>query len=402
MRILHVASEYPPQQVFGLGRYVCDLSREMVRQGNAVHVLTNSLGGRDQDVVQDGVDVHRVHFPPPPKPPGPCAPLLAFNLHLQQRATELGFVGLGEPEVVVSHDWLTALAGHRLAARFDLPHVWTVHDTVAGKRTGRSSVDGDDMAFEIERWVASCADLILANSKAIREELKREYAAPAPRVKLVHCGIEPNAFVSSQEQSRIDEFRRFLVGDGTLLVTYVGRLDMEKGIDTLVNAFARLRTKVPGARLAVAGKGVLEETILKHVQQLGIEHSVRLCGYVRGEVLKHVYIASDIHVCPSNYEPFGLVAAEAMAAGTATVVSATGGLTEVVCNPQVGRTFASRSVDDLASVLIELAESPAVRKRLGDAGARHVRDTFAWTVIAPKAERLYREACRDVKQEVLV
>jgi glycosyltransferase involved in cell wall biosynthesis len=103
MRILHVASEHPPQEVYGLGRYVCDLSRELAAQGHSVHVLTNSISGRDQDVVDHGVALHRVDFPPPPKPSGEHAPALAFNLHLQQRATALGRMGLGDPEIVISH-----------------------------------------------------------------------------------------------------------------------------------------------------------------------------------------------------------------------------------------------------------------------------------------------------------
>lgn len=137
MRILHVCSEYPPQKVFGLGRYVSDLSRELASQGHEVAVLTNSLGGVDRDLVDQSVQVHRVEFPPPPMPPTPGAPVMAFNVHLQQRARALGREGLGDPEVVVSHDWLTAVAGHRIARRLDLPHVWTVHDTVHGKRFGK-------------------------------------------------------------------------------------------------------------------------------------------------------------------------------------------------------------------------------------------------------------------------
>src|SRR5258708_1419911 len=122
MRILHVSSEHPPQKVFGLGRYVCDLSRELVCQGHEVHVLTNSVGSDVQDVEDRGVRIHRVDYPPPPKPPGTLSSVLAFNLHLQQRAHSLGKDRLGNPEVVVSHDWLTAGAGDRRGARLCWSH----------------------------------------------------------------------------------------------------------------------------------------------------------------------------------------------------------------------------------------------------------------------------------------
>jgi glycosyltransferase involved in cell wall biosynthesis len=408
MRILHVSSEYPPQQVFGLGRYVCDLSREMVRQGHVVHVLTNSIGGRDQEVVDEGVHVHRVDFPPPPKPPGAVTPVLAFNLHLQQRSHVLGVEALGNPEVVVSHDWLTALAGHRLSRRLGVPHVWTVHDLVHGKRFGKIETPGDRMTFEIERWAAGAADLVLVNSRAIGEELRREYGGleekggntvrtgmggwGRPAIELLHCGIDSARFVSAQDSSRVAEFRRLFAAPDEVLVTYTGRLDLEKGIDTLINAFSAARSHVPGLRLAIVGKGDLRETIEEHVNRLGLQGAVRLYGYLRGEVLKHVYIVSDIHVCPSHYEPFGIVALEAMAAGAPVVASATGGLTDVVTGRSVGRLFPPRDAGALANVLIELAKDPKLRQRLGRAGQRHARERFSWSIIAARAAESYRKA----------
>jgi glycosyltransferase involved in cell wall biosynthesis len=167
MRILHIASEYPPQKVYGLGRYVCDLSEELVSEGHSVHVMTNSTGGRDPDVVVNGVHVHRVDFPPPPKPPGSVAPVMAFNFQLQGIASRLGVEGLGRPDVVVSHDWLTALAGHRIARRLGLPHVWTVHDLVHGKSAGRVEKPEDKSVFAMETRAAREADLTIVNSRAI-------------------------------------------------------------------------------------------------------------------------------------------------------------------------------------------------------------------------------------------
>lgn len=392
MRILHVSSEHPPQQVFGLGRYVCDLCRELVRQGHDVHVLTNSMGGGDPETVSQGVKLHRVDYPPPPKPPGTISPVLAFNLHLQERAEVLGPKGLGNPEVVVSHDWLTAIAGHRLSRRLGVPHVWTVHDTVHGKRFGKVEDPYDKMAHEIERWAGQAADRVLVNSRAIRDEVVEAYGCPTAKVDLLHCGIDPDSFVSTQEPSRVKEFRRMFAEPDEVLVTYTGRLDIEKGIDTLVNAFAFLHREAPNAKLAIVGKGDLQETIETHIQKLNLGKAVRLYGYLRGEVLKHFYIVSDIHVCPSHYEPFGIVALEAMAAGTPVVASATGGLTDVISGRSVGRLFPPRDPGALAKVLIELAKDPDGRRKLGKAGIEHVKRRFAWSVIAPKAIAHYQKA----------
>jgi glycosyltransferase involved in cell wall biosynthesis len=396
MRILHVSSEHPPQQVFGLGRYVCDISRELVRQGHSVHVLTNSIGGKDPDLMVDGVSLHRVDFPPPPKPPGVISPVMAFNLHLQHKAQTLSPEGMGNPEVVVSHDWLTALAGHRVSRILGVPHVWTVHDTVHGKRFGQVKEVGDRMVFEIESWTAKSADLVLVNSRAIRDEVISVYGGIRNRMEILHCAIDPERFVSTQEPSRVQEFRRMFAEPDEILVTYVGRLDLEKGIDTLINAFACFHKEVPKSRLAIVGQGELQEAIEIHIRKLGLEPAARLYGYLRGEVLKHFYIISDIHVCPSHYEPFGIVALEAMAAGTAVVTSATGGLTDIISGRSVGRLFPPRDAKALAQVLLELARDPALRKQLGKAGSERARKHFSWSVMAKKAAACYEKAARSL------
>lgn len=388
MRILHVASEYPPLQIFGLGRYVCDLSHALAQAGHEVHVLTNSMGGTQQDVEDRGVRVHRVDFPPPPKPPSPAAPVMAFNLHLQQRALALDL----DPEVVVSHDWLTALAGERLARRFDVPHVWTVHDTVIGKRFGKVAELEDVVARNLEAWATRQADLLLVNSRAIGEEVVRAYGGSPDRIRLLHPGVDVARFGWPISERRREAFRSQFARAEEILITYCGRLDLEKGIDTLINAFSLIRGDVPNARLAIVGRGALEPMIREHIARLDLNESVRLFGYLEGRVLEQYYRSSDLHVCPSHYEPFGLVAAEAMAAGAAVVASATGGLVDIVSSPQVGRTFPPRDVGALAAVLKELCRDAAFRQALARAGRAHVAKRFAWPVLAEEAAKFYAEA----------
>lgn len=392
MRILHVCSEYPPQQVFGLGRYVCGLSRELVKQGHTVHVLTNSMGGKDSDAVDLGVEVHRTPFPPPPKPPGNVAPVVAFNLHLQQRAFQLGFGGLGKPETVVSHDWLTVKAGYELAKRYSIPHVWTVHDTVHGKRLGKVTSEDDRFVYSVERWGTQSSNAILVNSHAIGEEIRSIYGAKPEKVRLLHCGIDTEHFDLKQEPSRLMAFRSVFAGTDDLLITFVGRLDPEKGIDTLIDAFASVVKRIPNVRLAIAGRGALQSAIESQVHKLGLQDRVRHYGYLKGDVLKHFYLISDIHVCPSRYEPFGLVVGEAMAAGRAVVASDTGGLRDIISNSKVGKLVPPNNVQALGQMLLELATSDKVRRDLGRAAARHVRKLFTWTEISRQASKLYSEA----------
>jgi glycosyltransferase involved in cell wall biosynthesis len=317
---------------------------------------------------------------------------MSFNLHLQQRASSLGVKGLGDPEVVVSHDWLTAVAGHRIARRLGIPHVWTVHDTVYGKRFGAIKEMDDRVAHSIELWATREADLILVNSAAIGEEIAKVHGAIRERVELLHPGLDLTGCESKQEESRLRMFRTTLATPEESLITFTGRLDLEKGIDTLINGFSILKGKLPNVRLAIVGRGVLLPTIADHVKKLNLERAVSLCGYLEGQVLRSVYRVSDVHVCPSHYEPFGLVALEAMAAGTPVVVSDTGGLRDIVSSGKVGRRFPSRDVGALADTLFELLNNPTLRKRVGQAGAKHVREKFGWPKLALKAVALYERA----------
>lgn len=389
MRLLHICSEYPPQKIFGLGRYVAGLAQELAAQQNSVHVLTNSIGGVDPDAVERGVHLHRVDFPPPPMPPTPGAPVMAFNVHLQQKALSLGRQGLGDPEVVVSHDWLTAVAGHRIARRLDLPHVWTVHDTVHGKRFGTVDEVEDRLGFAIEKWASKSADLVLVNSVAIGDEIEKAYGADRKRVDLLHPGFDPGMFQNSSDAGRLEAFRSILAEPDELLITFAGRFDPEKGVDTLLNAFAALKARRPKVRLAIAGRGVLQETIQEHLRKLGFDAEVTHCGYLEGEVLRTFYEASDLHVCPSHYEPFGLVALEAMAVGAPVIVSDTGGLRDIISSAKVGRRSPPGDPQALCDILVELVDSERLRRQLGEAGRKHVLRNFSWSVLAPRAVKIY-------------
>jgi glycogen(starch) synthase len=326
---------------------------------------------------------------------------MAFNLHLQQRAKSLGRKGLGDPEVVVSHDWLTAIAGHRIARRWGLPHVWTVHDTVYGKRLGKIADMEARVVHPIELWATREADLILVNSVAIGEEIEKVHGADRERVELLHPGIDPDSCRSTQEESRLTTFRSVFANPEEILITFVGRLDLEKGIDTLVNGFSILRGRLPNARLAIAGRGVLLPTIEGHIKKLNLERSVSLCGYLEGQVLRSFYRVSDLHVCPSHYEPFGLVALEAMAVGTPVIVSDTGGLRDIVSSGKVGRRFPVGDPGALAETMFEVANHQGLRRQIGQAGRKHALQKFSWSSLAPRAASLYERAL-EMKKGVAV
>jgi len=169
----------------------------------------------------------------------------------------------------------------------------------------------------------------------------------------------------------------------------VGRLDREKGIAVLLEAFAAARRRLPAVRLVIAGKGALETELRERASHLGVDQSVVFTGYVAGGVLGHVYHCSDVLVVPSLYEPFGIVALEGMICGLPVIASATGGLTEIVEDGVSGLLFRPGDAGELAERLATVLSDRGLCGRLGEAGKQRARDVFNWRRVAELTQQIY-------------
>ena len=227
MKILHLSSEYPPAKVYGLGRFVHGLARAQSVAGDDVSVLTNSTGGDEDDQVLEGVHLHRIAFPNPPRPADGHGEVLQFNHGLVARFLDRRdqFDGV---EVVASHDWLTALAAREIAQELKAPLVVTFHDEVVGKHFGNLDTQAR-FVRDLEALTAHDATRVIANSEFIREQVIRKYGVSEERVVAIHGGIDP-ALLRVSNEARVADFRSTLAGEDDVLVVYVGRFDQEKGL----------------------------------------------------------------------------------------------------------------------------------------------------------------------------
>jgi len=382
VKILHLASEYPPQKVFGLGRFVHGLAREQARQGHEVHVVTNSMGGRQHETEECGVHVHRVDFPPPPEPAHIGATVTQFNTQLIERI--LRDAVCPEAHVVNSHDYLTALAGKVVARRLGATFVVTVHDTVVGKRFGKLNNDAK-YAANIEHWMYQLADRIICVSEHTRNEVVERYGAPQGKTFAIHNAVSEEDF-PTPDPRLLARFRRVLARDDEKIVLYVGRLDREKGVDVLVRAFARVRD-VP-AKLVVAGKGKLEPGLRKLAADLGIADRTVFAGYLVGQVLSHAYRGANVLVVPSLYEPFGIVALEGMVCGLPVVASSTGGLTEVVNDGETGLLALSGDEEDLSRTLELVLRDDVLASRLGEHAKERALSEYSWSSVSTRLSEI--------------
>ncbi len=391
MRILHIASEYPPLQVFGLGRAVHDLAVAQAAQGHEVHVVTNSIHGRDPDAVVEGVHVHRISFPPPPKPPDDTMAVTQFNIAALETAARC--VGRhGEPEAIHVHDWLTVLSGRMLKwlhpqARL----VCTIHDTAWGKHDGQLGPPQQYSSF-LERWIGQEADILICCSRHVAEEMVGEhYQTPAAKIAVIPCGVDEGQF---HVEGDLESYRTLFAEPGERLIGYVGRLDREKGIPTLVEAFAAVLVPEPAAKLALAGKGVLQESLHQQALELGVADRVRFAGYLSGSALAGFYRSCDVLVVPSRYEPFGIVALEGMICGTPVIASDAGGLAEIIEHGRNGLSFPHGNAQALAQALLRVLTDAELAQRLAQEGLEDARARFDWGSIAAQTVEAYGVAER--------
>ncbi|MCW8137403.1 MAG: glycosyltransferase [Planctomycetota bacterium] len=381
MKILHIASEYPPAKVYGLGRFVHGLARAQAAQGDEVHVLTNSHGGQEDDVVKEGVHLHRIAAPNPPRPSDPHGEVLQWNHAVVARLFDRLQV-FRDVDVIVAHDWLAAPAAREAARILGRPLVVVIHDEVVGKHAGVLDREGR-FVRELECLVVHDSNLVIANSEYIAQQVVKHYGVAAERVVAIHGGIDP-AFDRSTPTDHQADFRAALAAEDELLVVYVGRLDPEKGLGVLSDAIPLVHDHESRVKFVLVGTGRREDALRA---RLGAR--ARLLGYARGEALVRLYRAADMVVVPSVYEPFGLVALEAMLCGASVVVAGSGGLPEIVRHGQDGLVVPPGDAQALARAILTLGADPAARRVFSLAGRRRALEAFDWEVIARRTREAY-------------
>jgi glycogen(starch) synthase len=386
VRVLIVSWEYPPVIEGGLGRHVRKLSEHLALEGVEVHVLTRG-GGRSADHEErHGVAVHRVREPDFPRDVKEFVRWVrAMNRDMLALGTEL--CDRLEFDAVHSHDWLVADAGRRLARQFSLPWVTTVHATEFGRHQGWVKDPPQSQIHALERKMVRGADAVITCSRFMQEHVADVFAIPAQSVTVIPNGIDPQDLEPVVED--LPALRaRFARPDEHLLLL-VGRLVYEKGFHLALDALAPVAGRLGNVRFVVAGTGTAESELKRQARRLGLLKHGTFLGWVGDDMLHALYRVAEIVIVPSIYEPFGIVALEAMASGCLCVVADTGGLREVVPGDgRVGLRFPSKNAEALEEVLEQaLTDQDARAKVVADA-REHVLK-FDWAEVARRTQRVY-------------
>lgn len=384
LHVLILSWEYPPIVEGGLARHVRKLSEGLVRRGVSVHVLTR---GRDSDLAEEvraGVRVHRM---PEPATPRDLDEFVAWvegmNDHMLAAGRELtaryGF------DVVHGHDWLVARAAAALAREARRPYLTTIHATEHGRHQGWVDKHPQSYIHGIERGMARRAEGVVVCSHYMQGHVADIYGIEEAKVQVIPNGIDPLDLSPVDDLARL---RARFAQPTEKLVLLIGRLVYEKGFQIALDALPRVIERLPGVRYLVAGSGTHEAELVAQAKRLGLDRHGTFLGWIGDDVLRSLYRIADLCVVPSIYEPFGLVALEAMASGCPCIVADTGGLREVVPNDDVGLRFRSRDPRSLAQMMELLIANPALRYRLVTEASAHVA-RFDWSDVAQRTEQVY-------------
>jgi glycogen(starch) synthase len=389
LRVLVVSCEYPPIVEGGLARAVRKLSEALVADVDVeVHVLTRAGEHGPLDEVRHGVHVHRVREPHYPTAlPEFVQWVGRMNHDLLQRGREL--VAEYDFDLVHGHDWLVANACDHLARRFDAPLVTTIHATEHGRHQGWVDKHPQSYIHGVERWITNRSDQVLVCSTFMREQVVDVFGVEEDRVEVIPNGIDPDD-LQPQNDEELQRLRAEFADPEESLVLLVGRLVYEKGFQFALEALPEIIRRLPNTRFVVAGSGTHEQELRRQAEELGLMDHGTFVGWIGDDVLHSLYRIADVCVVPSIYEPFGLVALEAMASSCPCIVADTGGLREVVPHDEVGLRFRARDPESLAEMTVRVLDDAKLCRRLTAEAFEHLR-RFDWGDVAERTADVYAE-----------
>jgi glycosyltransferase involved in cell wall biosynthesis len=361
--IAMVASEYPPYVFGGLGTHVVGLSTALASLGVRVDLFVPARGGYQDP--PPAVTLHPIPTQLPESDSG-AGYWIEFGRAAVNRASQLQPFSL-----VHCHDWMTAVAGAGMRSRFGSPLVFSVH---------LPQLTHPHLELELLGLTMAAGDIVY--SHAMRRELEQRYNGAA-ECQVLRNGIDTDRYQPPPGNRRPD----------CPVVLFAGRLVPGKGADVLLRAFPALLDRLPEARLVIAGDGDEILFLQRLGRHLGLPPRLEFVGWQTGDDLLRLYQEATAVVVPSRYEPFGLVAIEAMSCGRPVIASDTGGLAEIITNDESGFLFPVGDHLALARQLYRVLADERAWRRVS-AAARQRALTFSWADVASETVAFYQDVIR--------
>lgn len=403
MQICLVTREYPLLGSHGgIGTYTQNLVKGLAERGHKVTVITRALEGQSAEPFWDGAAriepvqaPERWMLPAGNRYVGMTMRALPF---IQRAAARFAEMQKQQPfDVVEVPEYQGWGLGVALAAKS--PVVVRLHShSKLVRRLNEVPLNADTrMVCALESLSVRRGDVVLANSQALAGVMAEDYHYPLSRVQVLPLGIDTDRF--QPYETRWLRAHLGLEADAPILL-YVGRLERRKGVEVLVEAFARVRAKHPKATLLLAGfstdTGPGQASLLEYLKQqagaTGALDRIRFLGHVPYDELPRYYSGCDLFLAPSLYEPFGMVYLEAMACGKTAIGCDAGGVPEIIRHGQTGVLVPPGDATALAATLDHLLDEPDRRHAIGEQARQAVLAQFSLPVIAERTEAVYAQA----------
>ena len=395
MKVLFLTNEYPPHIYGGAGVHVGYLSRELAKM---MPVEVRCFGDQHLDegnlkVIGFELDTSNFTCPKP----------LRSAFGAVRRCVDFNTININA-DLVHCHTWYTHFGGILAKKNYGIPLVITVHSLEPLRPWKREQLAGGyDFSLWVEKTALEMADAIIAVSAETKRDIERLFNVDPARVHVIHNGIDLDQYckvdsIAAVKRHGIDPNKPYLL--------FVGRITRQKGFQHLIRAIQFMDRDFQIVLCAAAPDtpGMAEE--MKNAverakaQRRGI---IWIDEMVDQKTACELYSQAAIFICPSIYEPFGIINLEAMACETAVVASAVGGIKEVVVDGETGflipldrlnespfeATNPEKFARDLAARVNELMKNPQLRERFGKAGRKRAEENFSWSTIAAKTKALY-------------
>ncbi len=355
--------------------HVTHLARELRR---LVDLEVRTLHPAEE---MDDVKVRR-YYPSLPKGPedreGRALEVLSLNVNL-----------LSDPidaDLVHTHTWYTGFAGLLAKELYGPKLVATVHSLEPMRPWKEEQLGG---GYRLSSWIEETelrrCDSVIAVSRDMATDLRKHYKIPAKRIHIIPNGVDASAFQRREDPAVLER-----LGVRTPYILFLGRLSRQKGVFDLLKAFKSLRSKVN--LVLVTGPADTESLVEELSQALrGVERVHWINKMLTHNETVALYSSCEAFVCPSRYEPFGIINLEAMACEKPVAATEVGGIVEVVEDGVTGILVPPEDPGSLAEAIDTLMEDPELRHEMGRRGRERVEERFTWTKVARRTVDMYRE-----------
>lgn len=377
MKVTFITREYPPNVYGGAGVHIRELSRCLAK---VMEVDLRCFG--EQEVQNGSLTVTGYQ----PRPKLHCADQPKFDSLFNTLFTDLLLLmNRIDADVVHTHTWYAHLAGFWARMLYNVPHVATSHSLEPLRPWKFEQLaEGYCVSAWIEKVGLENADRVVAVSKMMKEDILNNFSVDPEKVVVIHNGIDLETWSRRPLSGELRE--RYGIAEDYVL--FVGRPTAQKGMEYLIDAADDIPVQVVLEAVGADTKDY-ENRMMEKVK--GKKNIVWIRENLGDAKNVELYSSARVFICPSVYEPFGIINLEAMACETPVVASAVGGIPEVVVPEETGLLVEPADSGQLAAAVNRLLENPALAVAMGKKGRRRVEEKFSWDSIAARTRDMYRE-----------